>query len=243
MTLAGRRILVTGAGSGLGRATARRLAEDGAELILLGRRLEPLQETLPQARHLALDHADEDAVAALAADCPALHGMVLAAGQLLTGSLSTTPLAGLDRMLDANLRGPWALCHHLAPRLEAGASLVLVGSNVGIRPIPDSAAYCVSKAALHMLAQVLALELAPRGIRANAIAPGPIHTPMVEARLRASRNPTEDLGRLQGVNPLRRLGTEAEFVALVLHLLSDASAWTTGTIIPLDGGATGTFWP
>jgi len=236
-----KRILVSGAGSGLGRATARSLADEGAELILVGRRLEALQETLPQARCVALDHGDDAAVAAFAAQCPELDGMFLAAGQLVTGSVQSTPAGDFDRMIAANLRGPWLLCHHLGPRLKDGASVVLVGSNIALRAIPDSAAYSVAKAGLHMLAQVLSLEWAPRQIRCNAIAPGPVHTAMVEARLNKSIDPLGDLARLSRVNPLQRLGRETEIAALALHLLSDESSWTTGTVIPIDGGATGVF--
>jgi len=239
--LKGKVILVSGAGSGIGRCTARLLASEGAEVLLLGRRLEALQETLPGATHIALDHTEDAAVAAFAAGCPPLDGLVLAAGQLLTGSVQTTSAGDFDRMIAANLRGPWLLCHHLGPRLKQGASVVMLGSNIGIRAIPDSAAYSVAKAGLHMLAQVLALEWAPRAIRCNAIAPGPVHTAMVDARLRQSPSPTDDLARLAAVNPLRRLGLESEVAALAAHLLSDESAWTTGTVIPIDGGATAVF--
>jgi len=241
MSLQGRRILVSGAGSGIGRAAARHFKALGAELLLLGRRLEALQETLPGARHAALDHSDDGAVAAFAAECPPLDGMFLAAGQLSTGSVESSPVQVFDRMIAANLKGPWLLCHHLGPRLKEGASVVLVGSNIGIRAIPDSAAYSVAKAGLHMLAQVLALEWAARGIRCNAIAPGPVHTAMVEARLRGSEDPEGDLRRLAGVNPLGRLGREEEIAALAAHLLSEESAWTTGAVIPIDGGATAVF--
>jgi len=88
---------------------------------------------------------------------------------------------------------------------------------------------------------VLALEWAPRGIRCNAIAPGPVHTPMVEARLAGSADPMADLARLASVNPLKRLGTEAEVAALAAHLLSDESAWTTGAVITMDGGANAVY--
>ncbi len=239
--LKGQRILVSGAGSGIGRCAARYFEAAGAELILLGRGLEALQETLPAVQHAALDHSDDGAVAAFAAQCPALDGMFLAAGQLRTGSVQSTPVEDFDRMIRANLRGPWLLCHHLGPRLKRGASVVLVGSNIGIRAIPDSAAYSVSKAGLHMLAQVLALEWGPREIRCNAIAPGPVHTAMVEARLQESADPPRALQRLASVNPLHRLGLEAEVAALATHLLSSESRWTTGTLIPIDGGATAVF--
>ena len=239
--LAGKRILVTGAGSGIGRVAARLFAQEGAELILVGRRLALLKETLPAARHVALDHSDDTDVAAFAAGCGELDAMFLAAGQLLTGSVEATSSDGFNRMLDANLRGPWLLCHHLGPRLREGASVVLVGSNIGLRAIPDSAAYSVAKAGVHMLARVLALEWAPRRIRCNAIAPGPVHTPMVEARLAESEDARGELARLSAVNPLRRMGTELEIAALGAHLLSDESAWTTGAVIPIDGGATAVF--
>ena len=237
MSFAGKRILVSGAGSGIGRAAARALAEAGAELILVGRRADALSETLPEAHLVPLDHADDVAVAAFAKDCPALDGLLLCAGELVTGSVESTPAADFDRMIAANLRGPWLLCHHLGSKLAEGASVVLMGSNIGLRAIPGSAAYSVSKAGLHMLAKVLALEWAPRRIRCNAIAPGPIHTAMVDARLAGSDDPARDLSRLAVVNPLRRLGRPEEAAALALHLLSEESAWTTGAVIPLDGGA------
>lgn len=235
--LQGRCILVTGAGSGIGRAAARLFRDRGAQVLLVGRRIEALRDTLPDAIHVALDHADDAAVAAFARDCPPLDGLFLNAGALVLGSVATTPVAAFDAAIAANLRGPWLLAHHLDPKLNEGASVVLVGSNIGLRAIPDSAAYSVAKAGVHMLAKVLALEWAPRRIRCNAIAPGPIRTAMVEARLEASADPGGDLARLSAVNPLMRLGTEAEVAALAAHLLGPESGWTTGTVIPIDGGA------
>jgi 2-keto-3-deoxy-L-fuconate dehydrogenase len=235
--LDGKRVLISGAGSGIGRTAARLLEARGADLVLVGRRLEALQETLPKADHVSLDHADDDAVAALARACGPLDGLLLAAGELRTGSVEGTSLVDFEAMMAANLRGPWLMTHHLGPKLKHGASVVLVGSNIGLRAIPDSAAYSVAKAGVHMLAKVLALEWAARGIRCNAIAPGPVHTSMVEARLAASVDPVRDLARLSEVNPLKRLGTESEVAALAAFLLGDESAWTTGAIIPIDGGA------
>jgi 2-keto-3-deoxy-L-fuconate dehydrogenase len=239
--LEGRTILVTGAGSGIGRASARLLHARGATLLLAGRRPEPLRETLASARSFALDHGDEDAVAAFARECPPLDGMLLCAGELLTGSVEGSPVATFDRMVRSNLRGPWLLCHHLGPRLRDGASVVLIGSNIALRAIPDSAAYSVAKAGVHMLAQVLALEWAARGIRCNAIAPGPVHTAMVDDRIRRAPDPQAALAALARVNPMGRLGQESEIAALACHLLGNDSRWTTGTVIPIDGGATGTM--
>ena len=235
--LAGKRILVTGAGSGIGRTSARLFRERGADLVLVGRRLAALEETLPDAHHSALDHADEAAVAGFASGCRLLDGMFLAAGALRTGSVEGTSTADFEAMIAANLLGPWLMAHYLGPKLKEGASVVLVGSNVALRAIPDSAAYSVAKAGVHMLARVLALEWSARGIRCNAIAPGPIHTPMLQVRLAASADPVADLVRLAGVNPLKRLGTELEIAALAAYLMGNESAWTTGAVIPIDGGA------
>ncbi|WP_243293353.1 SDR family NAD(P)-dependent oxidoreductase [Geothrix mesophila] len=235
--LQGRCLLVTGAGSGIGRAAARLFRDRGADLILAGRRLDTLRETLPDAVHAVLDHTDDAAVAAFARECPELDGMFLNAGGLLLGSVESTPAADFDAAIAANLRGPWLMAHHLGPRLKPGGSVVLVGSNIGLRAIPDSAAYSVAKAGVHMLAKVLALEWAPRRIRCNAIAPGPVRTDMVEARLAASMDPDGDLAALSAVNPLKRLGTELEVAALAAHLLGSESGWTTGAVIPIDGGA------
>jgi 2-keto-3-deoxy-L-fuconate dehydrogenase len=236
-SLQGKRILVSGAGSGIGRAAARLFRDRGADLVLVGRRLATLQETLPDGEFVTLDHTDDAAVAAFARTCAPLDGMFLAAGELRPGSVEDTPIADFEAVLAANLRGPWLVAHHLGPKLRDGSSVVLVGSNIGLRAIPDSAAYSVAKAGVHMLAKVLALEWAPRRIRCNAIAPGPVRTPMVDARLAASADPTVELARLSAVNPLGRLGTVTEVAALAAHLLSDESAWTTGAVITIDGGA------
>jgi 2-keto-3-deoxy-L-fuconate dehydrogenase len=236
-SLQGKRLLVSGAGSGIGRAAARLFRDRGAELVLVGRRLAALQDTLPDAELAVLDHTDDIAVAAFAATCAPLDGMFLAAGELRTGSVEGTSIADFEAVLAANLRGPWLLCHHLGPRLRDGSSVVLVGSNIGLRAIPESAAYSVAKAGVHMLAKVLALEWASRRIRCNVLAPGPVHTAMVDARLATSGDPAGELARLSAVNPLGRLGTTSEVAALAAHLLGDESAWTTGAVMPIDGGA------
>ena len=233
-SLTGKRILVTGAGSGIGRAAARLCASLGAELFLVGRRGNTLRETLPGAEHREIDHADDGSVAAFAKECPELDGMFLAAGQLLMGSVESTPAADFDCMIAANLRGPWLVCHHLGSRLRIGASVVLVGSNIGIRAIPDSAAYSVSKAGVHMLAQVLALEWAPHGVTVNAVAPTFIRTPGTAERLDEADFAADVLARI----PVGRFGTTADVAAAVHYLASPAAGLVTGTVLPVDGGWT-----
>ncbi len=236
--LDGKRILVTGAGSGIGRAAERLAHARGARLVLLGRQPDTLRATLADAEHVIVDHADDAAVADALARAGALDGLFLNAGQFVAGSVESTPVDDFDRMLDANLRGPWLVCHHAARRLRDGASVVLTGSNIGIRAIPNAAEYSVAKAALHMLARVLASEWGHRGIRCNAIAPGPVDTEMLRTRF---DDPQAELAKLARVNPLARVGSPDDVASLACHLLSDESRWTTGTIIPCDGGATGVF--
>ena len=236
--LDGKRILITGAGSGIGRAAARLIHERGARLVLAGRRVDALRETLGDAEHVTMDHTDDASVAAALERCGALDGLFLNAGQFVAGTVETTPVGDLDQMLDANLRGPWLVCHHAGLRLRDGASVVLTGSNIGIRAIPGAAAYAVAKAGLHMLARVLAAEWGSRGIRCNAIAPGPVDTEMLRSRF---GDPKAALAQLARVNPLGRVGSPDDIALLACHLLSDESRWTTGTIIPCDGGAAGVF--
>ena len=139
-SLAGKRILVTGAGSGIGRAAVRMFRDRGAELVLVGRQQATLQESLPDAEHVVLDHTEDAAVAAFAATCGALDGLFLGAGTLKTGSVEATSTPDFEAVLAANLTGTWLMAHHLGPRLKEGASVVIVGSNIGLRAIPDSAA-------------------------------------------------------------------------------------------------------
>jgi NAD(P)-dependent dehydrogenase (short-subunit alcohol dehydrogenase family) len=239
--LTGLTILVTGAGSGIGRESVRLFSELGATLILVGRRLEALQETLPTARLVVLDHADAESVRAFALECPPLDGMFLNAGQFESGFVATTPPEQFDRMLAANLRGPWLLSHFLGPKLKDGARVVLTGSNIGIRAIADTAAYSVAKAGVHMLTQILAKEWGPRGIRCNAIAPGPVPTDMLRLRFNDPGVVDQELEALKDVNPMHRLGTGKDIASLAAYLLSLDNSWTSGAVIPVDGGATAVF--
>ena len=233
----GRQILVTGAGSGIGRATARRLSSMGVELILIGRRLDKLKETLPKAQSIGLDHCNQSELIKFSKQCGPLDGMFLNAGSYETGNVEKGDPAIFHHMIQQNLAGPWNMAHYLGPHLTEGASVVLTGSNVGIRAVPLQAAYGVAKAGVHMLAQYLAQEWAPRQIRVNAIAPGPVATDMLLDRIKDSLEPEQSLNNLKKVNPLNRIGQAEEIASLVVYLLGSESQWLTGAVIPFDGGA------
>jgi NAD(P)-dependent dehydrogenase (short-subunit alcohol dehydrogenase family) len=240
-------VVVTGAGSGIGRAVARRLLDGGDTVVAVGRRAEPL-------RSLTRAAPDPDAVLAVPMDvteptAPArlgtlvreryghLDGLVNCAGLARFAPLESASLADLDRMLAVNLRAPAALIQAFLPELtESGGSVVNVTSVGGVLAMPGRAFYGATKAAINSLTRSLARELAPR-VRVNAVVPGPVETPMYED-LGLTPAQTESLrAGLLGSTPMARFG-RAEEVARWVHLLLDReqSGWVTGALLAIDGG-------
>ncbi len=231
---AGRRALVTGAASGIGRAVARRLAGEGAEVVGLDSSEDGLQETfasLPGSRHLAVDVMSDEALTA-ARDCEIL---VNAAGILLRHDLLAHPLEAWQRTLEVNLKAPLRLSRELARgRIAAGApgAIVNVASVESFVALPGHAAYTTSKSALLMLTRAFALELAPHGIRVNAVAPGVTKTGM-NAAVRAD---PERAAALTAAIPLGRFATPEEQAAAICFLASPEAGYVTGATLGVDGG-------
>lgn len=231
---AGRRALVTGAASGIGRAVARRLAAEGASVTGLDTSREGLQETfdsIPGARLLAADVCGEEAVAA-ARECDVL---VNAAGILERHDLLDYPLQEWQHTLDVNLRAPLRLAREFArAHIEAATpgAIVNVASIESFAALPGHAAYTASKHALLMLTRAFALELAPHGIRVNAIAPGVTKTGM-NAAIRAD---PERAAALTEAIPLGRFATPEEQAAGVCFLASPEASYITGATLRIDGG-------
>jgi NAD(P)-dependent dehydrogenase (short-subunit alcohol dehydrogenase family) len=246
--LSGRTALVTGASSGIGRAVALRLAKEGADVAVTGRRADLLNEVAAEVRALGRkaiaitgDARDEvhakDAVARTVAELGGLTILVNNAGVIGTGPVETTSLEEWRRIVDTDLTGPFLFARAAIPSLKGrpGAAIINVSSVTGRRPYANLAPYCVAKAGLDMLTECLALEVAPHGVRVNAINPGVIVT-----NLHKAANAVPDyaafLERSKQTHPLGFVGTPDDAAELVLFLASDRARWITGGLYALDGG-------
>ena len=228
--------LVTGAGSGIGRAAARRLAAEGARVVGVDRVANGLEETFAglEADWVASDVRSADATQALRDHGP-FDILVNAAGILRRHDLLEHPHDEWMLTLDVNLRAPFRLAREFArDHIESGRPGVIVNvcSIESFTAAPRHAAYTVSKSALLMLTRALALELAEHGIRVNGIAPGVTATAMnAELRADASR-----AGALLAQIPLGRFAEPEDQAAAICFLASDDGAYITGSVLPVDGG-------
>jgi len=243
--MTGKRALVTGASSGIGRATAERFLEAGATVTLVGRRETALAEIA--ARHpdrayvLVADLADERhcemCIARAVEWMGGLDVLVNAAGILKGGSLETTSLELWDETMRINLRSIFYLMKLAVPHLErTRGAIVNVSSVTGLRSFPGVLAYCVSKAALDHLTRCAALELAPKGIRVNAVNPGVVRTNLHRAGGMSEEEYAAFLERSRTTHPLGRVGEPQEIAELILFLASDRASWITGATVSIDGG-------
>ncbi len=245
--LASRRILVTGATGGLGRAACRLLAARGARLALVARREAPLAEL---AADLAGAGGDAFAITADLAEPGAAERVAERVGKRWGGLDGVAHLAGIvtlgrsdeldpaewDRVIAADLTAPWLLFRATLPFLRAGdrPSVVLVASTLGLAGIRGGAAYCAAKGGLVNLARALALDHAPEGIRVHALCPGPVEAGMLLAAARARGEGF--LERLRARHPAGRLVRADDVARALAWLLSPESAGLTGEVTVVDGG-------
>jgi NAD(P)-dependent dehydrogenase (short-subunit alcohol dehydrogenase family) len=237
--LAGRRVLITGGGSGIGAATALRCAEEGARVAVVGLSL----DGLPELPNRALAHAqivdlrEPAAVAAAVEACAealgGLDGLVCNAGVGPSMPFAQTTLDDWRLAFEVNATATFLTCQAALSHLERNeqATIVNVGSAAGIQPLRGRAAYAASKAAVHAFTKVLAVELAPR-IRCNIVAPGAVDTALSREVMK-----TPDQVKLVASRyALQRLGEAAEIAEAILFLTSFDSSFVTGSILSVDGG-------
>jgi NAD(P)-dependent dehydrogenase (short-subunit alcohol dehydrogenase family) len=253
--LAGKSCLITGAGSGMGRAATVRFAREGARVVACDVDLDAARETVAMAeaaggRALAVraDVSKESDVREAVKAGVKAHGRLDVlynnAGIMPAGdhSVVDTDEAVWDKVLGVNVKGVYLVCKHGIPELLAagGGSVINVASFVALLgcTVPQDA-YTASKGALIALTKSLAVQFGPKGIRSNAICPGPIETPLLSAWL--LKEPAEKAKRLNRI-PMGRFGKSEDVVNLALYLASDESAWTNGAALVVDGGITSNYF-
>ena len=231
MTFEGKRALVTGAGSGIGAAVARRLAAEGAEVIVADLSPETVANELG-ARAIVLDVRDEAHVAPAMAD---LDVLVNAAGIGSTTNAPETPLEVWENVMAVNARGTFLCCKHAIPGMVArgGGSIVNFASIAGLVGLRNRAAYSASKGAVISLTRALAIDHVADGIRVNAVAPGTVDSPWVR---RLVEDVGESLDALRARQPMGRLGTPEEIADAVAYLAG--AEFVTGSVMVIDGGMT-----
>ena len=245
---ADRVVLVTGATSGIGQATALKFAAAGADIAAVGRNQDALAElegklkaqdgkVLTLSAELSKD-ADIDRVVSQTVDrFGGLDVLVNAAGHISSGTVENTTIDAWDAMLNINLRGVFLLMQKASPALiERRGNIVNVSSVTGLRAFPGVLAYCVSKAGLDQLTRCAALELAAKGVRVNAVNPGVVVT---EIHRRGGMTGEQYAGFLEHskeTHPLGRVGSATEVADLILFLASPQAGWITGATYSIDGG-------
>ena len=242
-SLVNRRLFITGMGSGIGLATAKLAAAQGARVS--GTVQSPEQEAnlegvVSTDLCFRLDVTDEEALGTAVSDAAGriggLDGVVASAGIIKLLSSADTDSSDWSRIIDVNLTASFSLARAATPFLlkAESAAMVLISSQIGLVGHQRAAAYAASKAGINGLAKSLALELADRNVRVNAIAPGPIATDMTAA----TRADPKRFETLRSAIPLGRFGTAEEIANLAVFLLSEQAGFITGQVVVADGGFT-----
>ena len=246
--LTGKIAVVTGATSGIGQATALRLSQAGAAVVAVGRNRTALKRIAgeierggAQVTTVVSDLSAEDSADHVVSEALDRFGgidvLVNSAGHISSGTIENTSLAAWDAMLNINLRAVFLLMQRAAPSLiERKGNIVNVSSVTSLRAFPGVLAYCVSKAAVDQLTRCAALELAPKGVRVNAVNPGVVVTEIHRRGGMAEADYAAFLERSKQTHPIGRVGDAKEVAELILFLASERAAWITGATYSIDGG-------
>ncbi len=237
----GKRVVITGGTSGIGLATAKVLTAGGARVLVTGRTpasLETARATLgPGAIVVSSDAASDvdTLVERAASDLGGVDLLVLNAGATLGATLEDTTEAQYDELFDLNTRAPFFTLQKFLPLLPAGSSVVLTTSVSDVKGIALTSVYSATKAALRSMTRTFARELIDRGIRVNAVSPGPIDTGILERSMPVDAA-RQFLAQVKADNPMQRTGEPEEVAKAIIFLAFDAT-YTTGAELPVDGGA------
>jgi NAD(P)-dependent dehydrogenase (short-subunit alcohol dehydrogenase family) len=252
--VAGKVALVTGAGTGIGRAVSVRLAEEEADVVVTSRNADHVEETCAEVEAacsrrpvgLRLDVTDRAEVDAVVARVVGERGRIdvlsnNAGVEIVRGpALDETDDEEWDLVQDVNVNGIFRVCRAAVPHMPRGGSIVNMASINSFVAWPNDAAYTTSKGALLMLTKALALDVAGRGLRVNAVCPGVIDTPLTDSFLHLAGDAAALRREYEQVAPLGRMGTAREIANCVLFLASDEASFVTGSALVADGGTIAT---
>ena len=238
-TLEGKTILVTGASSGIGRSIAIECSKMDASVLITARNEEKLRETLSNCmpgnhKFFSADLRDDEQIEILASSLPMLDGIILNAGIVRTLPLSFINRESIDEVFNVNVNSSILLIQKLLKKkkIQRGGSICFISSVASNYVNIGNSLYSATKGAVNSFTKSLALELAPKKIRANAILPGYIETNILEKSSIDELSIEEHKKKY----PLGRYGTPIDIAHLIIYLMSDASSWMTGSLLTLDGG-------
>ena len=242
---AGKSVLVTGATSGIGHAVASAFRSNQAHVTAIGRNEVALDELYGtdgnDVLRIPADVTDIDAMRRVVEEVVGQFGrldvLVNAAGHISSGTIETTALSAWDAMMNVNLRAPFQLMQLCTPHLIATkGNVVNISSVTGLRSFPGVLAYCVSKSGLDQLTRCAALELAPKGVRVNAVNPGVVVTEIHKRGGMNEETYASFLEHSRTTHPLGRVGEPSEIADLAMFLASEKASWITGATYSIDGG-------